>query len=277
MGNAAKRHDYFRWQCGQLRDVDPNELGDLYIPAGVRSKLRLLVKTASADRIGGEMIRVILTAAACLALFTGMSWAGRASAADNITTAEAIGFSQSGLPLMLYRLGGGPRTVLLLGAQHGGPEANTYRLVQGLLEHYQSNPAEIPTSVTLAILPAANPDGLAAGTRRFLSGVDPNRNWGGPGWEPDGWDSNGRFEVGLGGPEPFSEQETRALASWITSNRPALVINYHSAGGFMFGGRAGSGAELADAYEYASGYYRPQPVSGQRVLSYRVTGSMNGW
>lgn len=223
------------------------------------------------------MPRWILIAVALLAVCTGAISGGPASAAENVATAEAIGFSQSGLPLLLYRLGNGPRTVLLLGAQHGGPEANTHRLVQALLEHYQSNPSEIPAAVTLAILPAANPDGLAAGTRRFLSGVDPNRNWGGPGWEPDGWDSNGRFEVGLGGPEPFSEQETRALASWIMGVRPVLVINYHSAGGFMFGGRAGPGAELADAYERASGYYRPRPGSGQRLLSYRVTGSMNGW
>lgn len=197
--------------------------------------------------------------------------------AEPLPRPSPIGFSQGGLPLMLYQLGEGPRLVLLLGAQHGGPEANTYRLTQALFEHFASAPEEIPPTVTLAILPAANPDGLSAGTRRFLNGVDPNRNWAGPDWQTDGYDSNGRFERGLGGPEPFSEQETRALGAWVLANRPTLVINYHSAGGFMFGGRDGRSAELADAYEQASGYYRPQPGSGQRLLSYRASGTMSSW
>jgi hypothetical protein len=224
------------------------------------------------------MPRHIAIALACLALIGVTLWPSGTSAAQPTPDPEPIGYSQGGLPLMLHRLGTGPRTVLLLGAQHGGPEANTHRLAEALLEHFRANPAEIPPSVTLAIMPAANPDGLVAGTRRFLSGVDPNRNWGPPGWEPDGWDSNGRFEVGLGGPEPMSEQETRALAAWVLTNRPTLVINYHSAGGFMFGGGTGLAADMAEAYERASGYYRPQPGGGgQRLLNYRVTGSMNVW
>lgn len=200
-----------------------------------------------------------------------------ARAAAPLPVPEAIGYSQGGLPLMMYRLGDGPNVVLLIGAQHGGPEANTFRLTQGLLEHFAANPSEIPASVQLAMMPQTNPDGLAAGTRRFLSGVDPNRNWGGPSWQTDGYDSNGRFEYGLGGPEPFSEQETRHLAEWVLSTRPILVVNYHSAGGFMFGGREGIGGVMADAYQDASGYYRPIPGSGQRLLGYRASGTMSGW
>jgi hypothetical protein len=193
--------------------------------------------------------------------------------------AESIGLSQGGLPLMVYRLGEGPNLVLVLGAQHGGPEANTARLTQGLMEYFTQNPAEVPGSVTLAFMPETNPDGIAAGTRRFLSGVDPNRNWGGPSWDTDGYDSNGRFERGLGGPEPFSEQETRALADFILRQRPIMVVNYHSAGGFMFGGRDGIGGVLADAYERASGYYRPAPGpgSGPRLLGYRASGTTSSW
>ena len=187
-----------------------------------------------------------------------------------------IGFSQGGLPLIVYHLGSGPARVLLMGGQHGGPEANTIELATRLKQHFVDTPSDLPAGLTLDILADANPDGTAAGIRQYLSGVDPNRNWGGPGWQSDAYDSNGRFRPGLGGPEPFSEQETRALADWMLATRPALTVNYHSAGGFMFGGREGFAGELTFAYADASGYPVPTPGGGS-PLSYRATGSSNVW
>ena len=191
-----------------------------------------------------------------------------------------IGTSQAGEPLVVSHLGlGRPTRLFILGGQHGGPEANTIRLARLLLDQFIENPSDLPPNIGLDILPVANPDGANRGTRRFLSGVDPNRNWGGSDWQTDGYDSNARFERGLGGPEPFSEQETRALADWVLRVRPAFVINYHSAGGFLFGGRDGLAGELTDAYAEASGYAvpRPGPGGGGSPLSYRATGSMNPW
>lgn len=192
---------------------------------------------------------------------------------------STLGMSQAGSPLVLYELGAGPLRVLILGGQHGAPEANTVELVDGLLDYFQGNPQEIPPGILLDILPVANPDGLASGIRQFSSGVDPNRNWGGSDWRTDAFDSNAVFRLGLGGPEPFSEPETRTLADWILANRPALVVNYHSAGGFMFGARDGLAGELCDAYAEASGYSWPAPgVGGQRSpLGYQASGSMNVW
>ena len=187
-------------------------------------------------------------------------------------TWTVIGFSQGGLPLVVHHLGGGARRVLVVGGQHGGPEANTIRLADGLLAYFTDRPAELPAAAGLDVLTVANPDGAESGSRQFLSGVDPNRNWGSADWQPDGWDSNGLLRPGLGGPWPFSEPETRALRDWILQQRPELVINYHSAGGFMFGGQS----ELVEAYAEASGYRRPTP-GGPSPLGYRVTGSMNVW
>jgi hypothetical protein len=129
------------------------------------------------------------------------------------------------------------------------------------------------------VLPVANPDGLAGASRQFSSGVDANRNWGGSDWRSDAFDSNAAFRVGLGGPEPFSEPETQALADWVLANEPAFIVNYHSAGGFMFGSRDGPAGELSSAYAAASGYTWPSPgVDGQRSpLAYRASGSMNVW
>ena len=196
-----------------------------------------------------------------------------------------IGTSQDGSPLILYALGDGPKRVLVLGGQHGGPEANTVELVGGLLEYFAQNTAELPAGIELDMLPIANPDGLALGSRQFASGIDPNRNWGGNDWRSDAFDSNAVFRVGLGGPEPFSEQETRALADWVLAKQPAFIINYHSAGGFMFGPRDGPAGDLAAAFAEASGYYWPSPSPSatpaggpqRSPLSYSASGSMNSW
>jgi len=189
---------------------------------------------------------------------------------------STIGSSQSGLPLMLYALGAGPTRVLVLGGQHGGPEANTVELAGGLLTYFTDNPQALPQGIELDVLPIANPDGLVLGSRQFSSGVDPNRNWGGTDWQPDAFDSNAIFRDGLGGPEPFSEPETRALADWILSNRPAFIVNYHSAGGFMFGPHDGQTADFARVYAETSGYLWPA-AGGRSLLPYSTTGSMNTW
>ena len=191
-----------------------------------------------------------------------------------------IGWSQGGTPLVVYTLSSGPKRVLILGGQHGGPEVNTVQLVSGLLEYFVSQPDQIPPGIELNLLVVANPDGVATGTRQFLSGVDPNRNWGGGDWRSDAFDSNAVFRTGLGGPQPFSEQETRALADWVLANKPAFIVNYHSAGGFMFGGRDGPAGDLSRAYANASGYSWPSPGTpggGRSPLPYSASGSMNAW
>jgi len=183
-----------------------------------------------------------MTAAAGTAL--GMRW--NPLSQSNAPT-SVLGYSQGGLPLVVhhYGNGGAPHRLFILGAHHGGPEANTAELVRGLMAHLDANPWEVPSNVALDIMPEGNPDGLATDSRQFLSGVDPNRNWPGVGWQPDAYDSNGRYRPGLGGPEPLSEQENRALADYLWWTRPLYVVNYHSQGGFMFGGGEGIQEELA--------------------------------
>jgi hypothetical protein len=187
-----------------------------------------------------------------------------------------IGTSQGGQLLTVQHLGDGSTRFFIIGGQHGGPEANTVELVAQLESYFEAHADEVPANVTLDLLTVANPDGLQQGVRQFNSGVDPNRNWGGSDWAPDGYDSNGRFRAGLGGPEPFSEPETQALANYVLQTRPVFLINYHSAGGFIFGPHAGPGSDLAAAFADATGYRFPAP-GAPSPLSYRATGSMNVW
>ncbi len=226
----------------------------------------------------GDRRTLLRTVAPLLAMAIAVLWPTGLARSEPDVPSSIIGTSQGGEPLVVYHVGEGATRVFILGGQHGGPERNTIALVWMLLSHFAEDPSALPPGIALDIMPVANPDGVAMGTRQYASGVDPNRNWGGPDWESDAYDSNGRFREGLGGPEPLSEPETRALAEWILNTRPALVINYHSAGGFMFGGGGDLGAELAQAYSEASGYPRPVPGGGSRSpLTYRATGSMNLW
>jgi hypothetical protein len=222
-------------------------------------------------------MRVVLVSFVCVALLASTFAPAYAEPREG-----SIGTSQAGASLEMYAVGSGPKRVLILGGQHGGPEANTVQLVNGLLDYYVSNPQELPAGIELDILLVANPDGLSIGSRQYISGVDPNRNWGGSDWRSDAFDSNAVFRVGLGGPEPFSEPETRALADWILANKPAFIVNYHSAGGFMFGPRTGSAGDLATAYADATGYYWPGGAGGggagnRSPLGYQASGSMNRW
>src|SRR5581483_9730459 len=105
-------------------------------------------------------------------------------------SAEVFGQSAGGIPLTAYWLGSGPTVVVVQGALHGGPEANTSALTFQLRDYFASH------------------------RRLYLSGVDPNRNWDTPEWQSDAYDSDGRFVPGLGGPRPMSEPETRLFADW---------------------------------------------------------------
>jgi len=190
-------------------------------------------------------------------------------------TQTQVGTSQGGQPLVVYSIGQGSTRVFLLGGQDGGPEQNSAWLANDLLAYFSDDQHPLPDNVGLDILPVDNPDGIAINSRQYLSGVDPNRNWGGPDWMSDTWDANAQFRRGLGGPEPFSEPETRALAEWLTAHPPAFLVNYHSQGGFLLGPLDGVGSGLAAVYTNASGYPRPQP--GVNPYPYRATGSLNVW
>jgi protein MpaA len=62
-------------------------------------------------------------------------------------------------------------------------------------------------------MPAANPDGLAAGTKNSAHDVDLNRNF---------------PARNFAGPTPLSEPETRAVSDLIERLRPAGVVSIHA-------------------------------------------------
>jgi len=104
---------------------------------------------------------------------------------------------------------------LVIGVIHGTEPA-------GLAVVRRLRTMPLPAGVHLWLVPAANPDGLAAGTRQNAHGVDLNRNW------PVDWKHNGvPWDGYYSGPRPMSEPENRAMRALILRVKPELTIWYH--------------------------------------------------
>ncbi len=191
-----------------------------------------------------------------------------------------IGYSALGRPLVAHRLGTGPIKVALVGDIHGAYESNTHMLVQELLSYFGSHLAEIPSRVSLWLIPALNPDGLAAGTRWNANDVDLNRNadtsldgCAGNDWSPDTVGSEGSYS-GAGGSYPFSEPETRALRDFLADAQ--VTVFYHSAAGAVYADscqRHLPSARLAEALAEGTGYALPE----DGWTGYRITGDFGDY
>jgi protein MpaA len=138
-----------------------------------------------------------------------------AAAAQHTATRE-VGRSVRGREIVAYERGDPTAPVtLVVGVIHGTEPA-------GLAVIRRLRRVALPPHVHLWLVPTANPDGLAAGTRQNAHGVDLNRNW------PVGWVPNGRpWDGYYSGPRPMSEPENRAMRAFIARVRPALTIWCH--------------------------------------------------
>ena len=125
-----------------------------------------------------------------------------------------LGRSLEGRTVIAYRLGdpASPRKVLVVGCLHGNECAGI-----AILDRLRRMGAVAGTELWL--VPDANPDGHAAGTRGNARGVDLNRNfpWR---WRPLG----GAYYSGAG---PASERETRIAMTLIRRLHPTVTIWFH--------------------------------------------------
>jgi hypothetical protein len=173
-----------------------------------------------------------------------------------------IGRSVQGRPIQATRFGNGPNHLVFIGGLHAGYAPGSVAVALRAIDHFTSNPQQIPASVTLHIIPNANPDSpIAEGELRGrlnANNVDLNRNW------DCRWVQDARFrnEVvpGSGGPSPFSEPETQALRDFIIEKDADAVIFWEarasqglSTPGACEGGSLVSG-QLARTFGVAAGY-----------------------
>ncbi len=98
--------------------------------------------------------------------------------------------------------------VVVIGGIHGN-EPVSPPIVRSLVD------VPMPADIEVWLVPEMNPDGVEAGTRANANGVDLNRNFG---W---GWAAYD------GGPAPFSEPESTAVADLIIRSEPHVAVWVH--------------------------------------------------
>lgn len=136
-----------------------------------------------------------------------------------------LGRSVEDRPLTLYVFGDdsadrGERPVLILGGIHGNEptSAGVCRELIALLTARH----ELWAGRCVAILPDANPDGLARRLRTNTRLVDLNRNFPAANWERT------RRSSFYGGDAPATEPETRALVDLLERLKPSRIVSVHS-------------------------------------------------
>ena len=173
-----------------------------------------------------------------------------------------IGHSVQNRPIQAIRFSSGAAKFIFIGGLHAGFAPSSVALAEQAINYYTDHLTAVPDTVTLYIIPNANPDALYApgelAGRLNHNGVDINRNWG------CNWTQNALFHNqvvrGSGGPNPFSEPETRALRDFILAVEPAGVVFWEARArdGLSSPGRCSVqpkvSVPLATTYAIAAGY-----------------------
>jgi protein MpaA len=131
------------------------------------------------------------------------------------TQAQIIGQTVQGRPIECFRFGSGPEVLLFVASIHGNESAGT-PLAYKLIEYLQKD-RRLLANRTILVVPVANPDGRALGTRENVNEVDLNRNF----------PAANRLNITEYGTRALSEPESLALKELVETNRPAFVVSIH--------------------------------------------------
>ncbi|MDI6450597.1 DUF2817 domain-containing protein [Anaerobaca lacustris] len=136
-------------------------------------------------------------------------------APQSVPRYRLLGRSVQGRAITAQVLGDGIDTTLVIATIHGNEPAGT-PLVKRLADHLMTN-QNLLAGRTIVIIPVANPDGLAAGTRENIRGVDLNRNF----------EASNRVNTASNGHQPLSEPESRAVYAAIQEFSPDRILSIH--------------------------------------------------
>lgn len=175
-----------------------------------------------------------------------------------------LGKSVLGLPIVGHFFGvSGPKT-LIFAAIHGD-EPNTAFVANQLVEHLTKNP-EAYYARRAAVVPVANPDGLARGTRKNAREIDLNRNF------PAKNFALGKKDRYFGGEQPASEPETQLLIELIDDWKPDRIVTLHA----ITRGKHGNNFD-GPAESLAKTMSRHNEYSVLKSMGYPTPGSFGSW
>ena len=129
---------------------------------------------------------------------------------------KTVGTSVQGRSIQAWSRGNGSQRVMYLGCIHGDEYASR-QLLEKLMQDIDRHP-EMLAGKRVVVVPVANPDGYAMGSRTNGHGVDLNRNF-------PTTNYRGGLDHGMSG---SSEPETRALCRLIREEQPDVIVTLHS-------------------------------------------------
>ncbi len=195
----------------------------------------------------------------------------------NITVqTREIGRSANGAPIKVTQIGQGPRAVVLVGGMHAGFAPGTVAVAEKALDYFSTHGQDVPSNVSLYIIPTANPDSVNGGVEMVNgringNGVDINRNW------DCNWASTAEWRNTAINPGTavFSEPETQALRDFFLDIQPEAVIFWEARGELVVPGRCNQfhsdSQRLASVYGANSGY------KFGYITGYAITGDVADW
>lgn len=205
---------------------------------------------------------------------------------------QVIGYSVEKRSIDAYTYGSGGTHLLFVGGIHGGYEWNSVLLAYEFLDYLNTHPEFIPDSLSVTVIPNANPDGVytvvkkegrfttedvpegdTASGRFNALGVDLNRNFDCK-WQPE---SMWRGEVVSAGSSPFSEPEAMAIQNFVLTNKPGAVVFWHSQANAVYASECEAGIlpetrNVMNTYAGAAGYPAVDTFD-----AYTITGDAEGW
>lgn len=207
---------------------------------------------------------------------------------------RVIGRSVLGRNIEAYTYGDGPTHLLFVGGIHGGYEWNSVVLAYRFIDYLNANPSIVPKSLTVSVIPSANPDGvyrvvkkegrftaldvpndqkLAESGRFNANNVDLNRNFACK-WQPKSMWKN---KVVSAGTKVFSEPEAIAIRDFVLGYNPDSVVFWHSMANAVYASKCEHGIlpetlDIMNTYANASGY-----TAVKSFDAYETTGDSEGW
>lgn len=188
----------------------------------------------------------------------------------------SVGTSVQGRDLTAYRFGSGGTKILFVGSMHGN-ERSSYKTLIAFVDELERRYGEIPGDKTIVIIPDINPDGYAHQTRTNASGVDLNRNFPSNDWSQAVHMPGGVYSPTGGGATPLSEPESSALASYVNSFGPRLVLTYHAVARTVIDNGAGDASAIAGSYSSLSGFAHYSHSHEDGIFNYPTTGEFETW